>query len=216
MKVWETNEFDESQVQEKTKADLPYLVKIQSKSLGDQIGSLAAISEYAKDKKVYVICGLHENTFNRSYPDLTFLPYDFEPSLDTQSGLWTIPNSELVFTDFKRIHYKFDKPLIQGYAEQLGVENWERPKIDCFVGERPIKSKYVCFSMHSTAQAKHWNYPGGWDQLCRTLRKAGLTPVCIDRHNSFGNEGWWNEVPSSCVKKQGMNLAQMTNYIHHS
>jgi autotransporter strand-loop-strand O-heptosyltransferase len=70
--------------------------------------------------------------------------------------------------------------------------------------------------MHSTAQAKHWNYPGGWDQLCRTLRKAGLTPVCIDRHNSFGNEGWWNEVPSSCVKKQGMNLAQMTNYIHHS
>jgi autotransporter strand-loop-strand O-heptosyltransferase len=216
VKVWETNEFVESPVQEKTKVDLPHLVKIQSKSLGDQIGSLAAISEYAKDKKVYVICGLHENTFNRSYPDLTFLPYDLEPSLDTQSGLWTIPNSELVFTDFKRIHYKFDKPLIQGYAEQLGVENWERPKIDCFAGERPIKSKYVCFSMHSTAQAKHWNYPGGWDQLCRTLRKAGLTPVCIDRHNSFGNEGWWNEVPSSCVKKQGMNLAQMTNYIHHS
>jgi autotransporter strand-loop-strand O-heptosyltransferase len=48
------------------------------------------------------------------------------------------------------------------------------------------------------------------------LRKEGITPVCIDRHGSFGNDGWWNEVPSSAVKKQGMNLQEMTNYIHHS
>jgi autotransporter strand-loop-strand O-heptosyltransferase len=192
------------------------LIRIQSKSLGDQIGSLSAISEISKTKTVYVILVLHEDIFSRSYPNIKFLPYETEPKLNTSTGNWELSDLGLEFCEYKVLQYKFEKPLIQGYAEQLGVVSWERPKIDLHLKNRPIKSKYVCFSMHSTAQAKHWNYPGGWDQLCRMLRKVGLTPVCIDRFSGFGTDGWWNEVPSSCVKKQGLDLSEMTNYIHHS
>ena len=54
------------------------------------------------------------------------------------------------------------------------------------------------------------------DKLCRLLRKEGITPVCIDRNPGFGIEGWWNDVPTSAVKKPGMDLEEMSNYIHHS
>lgn len=192
------------------------LVKIQSKSLGDQIGCLSVIAEISKSKKVYVILSLSEDIFSKSYPDIKFLSYETEPKLNTSTGLWEISDIGLKFEEYKVLQYKFEKPLIQGYADQLEVKEWKRPKIDLFKSERPIKSKYVCFSMHSTAQAKHWNYPGGWDMLCKRLRKCGLTPVCIDRHFSFGIDGHWNEVPRSAVKKQGMDLKEMTNYIHHS
>jgi len=192
------------------------LVKIESKSLGDQIGAMTIISKFSKDKKVYVICGLDQNTFTKSYPNLNFLPYDTEPILNAITGKWKLLHSELIFSEYLVLYYKFNKPLLEGYAEQLGVVSWERPKIDLHLKNRPIKSKYVCFSMHSTTQAKHWNYPGGWDSLCRMLRKEGITPVCIDRFSGFGTDGWWNEVPSSCVKKQGLDLSEMTNYIYHS
>ena len=47
------------------------------------------------------------------------------------------------------------------------------------------------------------------------LRKSGITPVCIDRHESFGSDGNWNPSPKSCVKKHGMNLDEMLRYIEH-
>lgn len=192
------------------------LVKIHSKSLGDQIGALTAISEFSKGKEVYVVCTLHESIFSNSYPNLHFLPYETQVDLNTSTGHWEIPNYDIKFKEYKILEYQFEKPLIKGYAEQLGITNWKRPKIDLHLGERPIKSKYVCFSMHSTAQAKHWNYPEGWDKLCRMLRKEGITPVCIDRFPGFGTEGWWNDVPPASVKKQGLSLEEMTNYIHHA
>jgi autotransporter strand-loop-strand O-heptosyltransferase len=192
------------------------LVKIESKSLGDQIGAMSVISKFSENKKVYVICSLDKNTFTKSYPNLNFLSYETNPILNTRSGKWELPDLKLIFSEFRILQYKFDKPLITGYAEQLGVENWERPKIDLFKGDRPIKSKYACFSMHSTAQSKHWNYPGGWEKLCRMLRKSGITPVCIDVHGSFGIEGHWNKVPGPALKKQGMDLKEMSNFIHHS
>lgn len=192
------------------------LVKIESKSLGDQIGAMSTISKFSKGKNVYVICGLDNGIFSKSYPDLRFLPYNTDPIINTHSGNWNVTNLEVNFSEYKILEYKFDKPLLEGYADQLGIVNWERPRIDLHLGARPIKAKYICFSMHSTTQAKHWNYPGGWEILCKMLRKEGITPVCIDRFPGFGTEGWWNEVPSSCVKKQGLNLQEMTNYIHHS
>jgi autotransporter strand-loop-strand O-heptosyltransferase len=190
------------------------LIKIQSGSLGDTIGALAVIDAYSQGKKIAVISKLGAETFGYSYPHITFYPHDCEPEFDVDSGTYLLKGN--FYKDFKRIYYKFEKPLIEGYAEQLGVTHWNRPKIDVNIGERPIKAKYVCFSMHSTAQSKHWNYPDAWDQLCRMLRKKGLTPVCIDRFESFGIEGQWNKVPTSCVKRQGLSLSEMTNYIHHA
>lgn len=194
----------------------PHLIKINSGSLGDTIGSLSAVEAYRKKNnvKVEVICKLDGSFFSKSYPNIEFHSHDSFPILDSNEKIWTLGGRKYSF--FREIFYKFDRPLIKGYADQLAVDAWEDPKIDLFIGERPIKNKYVCFSMHSTAQSKHWNYPDGWDLLCRLLRKEGYTPVCIDRFESFGIEGHWNPVPQSCVKRQGMDLKEMINYIYHS
>jgi autotransporter strand-loop-strand O-heptosyltransferase len=198
----------------KENKDSGILVKIASKSLGDQIGAIAAIGTLSLDNNVTVLCDLGYSYFKESYPKINFISSGIDPELDILTGEWLLDGKR--YSKFEVIHYKFDKPLIKGYADQLDVNTWERPKIDFKVGPRPIKNKYVCFSMHSTAQAKHWNYPNGWDTLCRMLRKEGITPVCIDRHYSFGIEGHWNPIPGAAVKKQNMDLSEISNYIHHS
>ena len=192
------------------------IIKIQSKSLGDIIGAMAVIEAY-RDKNSYevsVIANLDSRFFKDSYPDIKILSYDEnEPAFYPITEEWFFKGE--IYSEFRRIFYQFDKPLMQGYADQLGVNIWDRPRIDLTQIERPIKSKYACFSMHSTAQCKHWNYPGGWDALCKMLRKSGITPVCIDRYESFGADDEWNESPKSCVKRHGMDLSEMTGYISH-
>ena len=192
------------------------LIKIASGSLGDTIGAMTVISSFQKNKgvPVHVICNLEEKYFKNSYPELKFYPHQDEPIFDNPTGFYKL--NDKYFSQYQKILYIFDQPLIKGYADQLSVIDWERPKIDYRVKQRPIKSKYACFSMHSTAQCKNWNYPDAWDKLCRLLRKEGITPVCIDRNPGFGIEGWWNDVPTSAVKKPGMDLEEMSNYIHHS
>ncbi len=193
------------------------LIKIVSASLGDTIGAMAVIDSYRKtsNNSISVICNLSSEYFSNSYPEIVKMyPHSSSPQYIPEYNRWVLDGVE--YEEYKTILYQFDKPLIEGYANQLGVKNWERPRMDSFIGERPVKSKYICFSMHSTTQAKHWNYVDGWDKLCKMLRKEGYTPVCIDVHESFGIEGHWNNMPKSCVKKNGMNLKQMTNYIHHA
>jgi len=191
------------------------VIKVQSKALGDIIGAMAVIDAFRKKESVEVsVClNLDGSFFKRSYPEIEVIPYDNEPAFYPDQSEWILDGK--VYNEFRRIFYKFDKPLMQGYADQLGVTEWERPKIDTSDSERPVKSRYACFSMHSTAQCKHWNYPDGWDKLCRILRKSGVTPVCIDRHEKFGAPGEWNESPRAAVKKHGMDLAGIIEYISH-
>jgi autotransporter strand-loop-strand O-heptosyltransferase len=192
------------------------IIKIVSGSLGDTIGALSVIEQYRREsgKTIAVIAKLDAEYFSDSYPEIEIFPHRIEPRFNPANN--TAILGDRIFGGYRKIYYDFYKPLMKGYADQLGISSWERPKIDSFISERPIKSKYACFSMHSTAQAKHWNYPGGWEALCRMLRKKGITPVCIDVHDTFGVEGHWNKVPGPCVKKHGMDLKEMSNYIHHS
>jgi autotransporter strand-loop-strand O-heptosyltransferase len=194
-----------------------HLIKFVSKSLGDTIGAMAAADAFRKKSgnEVHVIANLDASFFYKSYPEIRIFPYESKkPTQIAESGKWEFDN--VIYDEHTELSYRFEKPLIKGYAEQLGIDSWERPRIDSSLSERPIKSRYVCFSMHSTAKCKHWNYPDGWDKLCRMLRKSGITPVCIDRHESFGIEGHWDVSPKSCVKRHGMDLSEMIRYISHS
>jgi autotransporter strand-loop-strand O-heptosyltransferase len=215
LKAWEDYPSKKEDRPEEPDEDV-HLIKINSASLGDNIGAIAAIDSYQRKVgcKVEVASKLGYDYFRNSYPNLTFVPYDTEPSFNSRVGFWTIRDKK--YKMFKTIYYLFNRPLIKGYADQLDVSEWGDPRIDIEIKERPVKNKYVCFSMHSTAQSKNWNHPEGWDRLCRMLRKEGYTPVCIDRFPSFGVEGNWNPIPNSCVKKNGMDLKEMINYIYHS
>ncbi len=179
------------------------LVQFTTRSLGDTIGGMPAVLAYQKreSRDVYVDCGW-SNILKDSYPSLIFNP-------DTSES----------YDDVITVSYHFDMPLQAGMAKDLGFENWtfRKPFVDFTPKARPIKSKYVAIGIHSTAQCKYWNYPDGWDILCKMLRKEGLTPVCIDQHESFGIPGNWNVVPKgSAVRKLNNKIEDTMNFIHHA
>jgi autotransporter strand-loop-strand O-heptosyltransferase len=128
-----------------------------------------------------------------------------------------MPSDLSLYTDIICCDYIYDLPLQIGFAKQLGLADMGkiRPQIKGSGKESPLKKKYVCFSSHSTAQAKHWNNNNSWEKLCDMLAKKGFVPVCIDRYYSFGIEGNWNEIPDNCLNKTGMELPDMINWIEH-
>ena len=179
------------------------LVEIESHALGDSVGVVAIISKYQQQNNYEVsVVSNFPHLFRKSYPNLKFIGRD-EPITD-------------FYDDKINTTYKFDLPLLEGYAKDFGITTEGITlKVDPVNSQRPIKNKYVCIGVHSTAQCKYWNYPGGWDILSKMLRKKGLTLVVVERDELFGIEGHMNGLPQSAVKKVGMNFSDVLNYIQH-
>jgi len=179
------------------------LVEIESIALGDNVGAVAVISKYQEVNNYDVtVISNHPNLFIKSYPNLKFIKKG-DPVLDFYNEKITTL-------------YKFDVPLLEGYSKDFDITTeGVTLKVDPVEGQRPIKNKYVCIGVHSTAQCKYWNYPGGWDILCKMLRKKGITPVVVERDELFGIPGHMNGLPQSAVKKIGMKFPDVLNHIQH-
>jgi autotransporter strand-loop-strand O-heptosyltransferase len=191
---------------EKKKSDPPQkvLIHLRSRALGDTIAFVESCRDWREKHDIKPTVGI-----NPAFIEL-FKGHDLD--FIDQNSLNPSLYSDIILSD-----YHFDIELQHGFQQDLGLElKKRRPKIDFVPKERPIKGKYICFSTHSTAQCKYWNYPDGWEILCKMLRRVGITPVCIDRHESFGIEGHWNPVPKSSVKRLGMNFNDMMNHLHHA
>lgn len=221
-KVWFDNSVDNTNLNVEKTTDTKMervdevIVEVGSKALGDTIGAVAVIEKYRKtsNKKVTVLCKF-ANLFAKSYPELNFAEWTSESYMYLPADNSWLLNGK-IYSERIITNYKFELPLLEGFAKDFNMDaTGVEPKIDLFIKERPIKSKYVCIAVQSTAQCKYWNYPGGWDELCRLLRKKGLTPVCIDRDYSFGIQGNFNEAPSKALKKNGMSLEETINYLYH-
>ncbi len=39
------------------------------------------------------------------------------------------------------------------------------------------------------------NCPGGWDELAKYFRKKNITPVCVEKYESFGIPNYFNTLP---------------------
>ncbi len=194
--------------------ELPECIEIVSNALGDTIGALAVIEKYrvhSDVKKIDVIC-VNANLFINSYPNLNLIDRDKNKIFATRQ--------QLKINEPRKIYYQFNKPLMQGYADQLGI-SIEGIKTRIDHKERKAANidlrtkKYFCFSMHSTAQAKHWNHPEGWKKLCSLLKDEGYIPVCIDRTPTFGIEGWFrfNQVPNNAKRKSSNDLSDAIKVI---
>jgi len=78
------------------------------------------------------------------------------------------------------------------------------------------KRKYVCISVHSTAQMKYWNNQIGWRKTVSYLKDLGYDVYCIDRYFKYGTQKFFNEPPSNAIDETGdkpieYRIAQLKN-----
>ena len=183
-----------------------------SNSLGDTIATIPYVNKYKIDNNCDVSVKINPDyifLFENSYPNLNFI--------DNKEGFDKIINT----------NYHFYKKLQEGIAEHLGYKNakWIKPILNIKPKERPIKNKYVVINIHSTTQMKYWNHPDGkqvrgdspyWNNLCRMLRKNNLTPIVVEKNQLYGVAPNFNGLPKKSVKRVGMPLEDVVNYIQHA
>lgn len=191
------------------------LVFIESFSIGDTVAAIPYVNKFVEtnpDDIIYV--GMNDwliPFFESVYPNLKFVGRN--------------PND--TYDNILALKYNFNKPIQQGYAEQLGFINAEyiRPKILIPELKRPIKNKYITIGVHSTSQLKYWNHPSGkrvqpespnWNELCGMLRKEGYTPVIVEQDEMFGWLPYRIGLPTKANKKFGQSFLESMNLIYHS
>jgi autotransporter strand-loop-strand O-heptosyltransferase len=117
-------------------------------------------------------------------------------------------NTDYCPSDFRTI------PLQQTASDILGLSPHQlRPNVYMkYTNDSPIDGKYVCIAIHSTAQAKYWNNPIGWQQTVEYLTNSGYKVVLISREED-GYMG--NTHPKGIIHIDG-DLEDISNYLKHS
>jgi autotransporter strand-loop-strand O-heptosyltransferase len=184
------------------------LIQFESRSLGDTIAWFPYVEEFRKKHNCIMYCATHHNYFfEKSYPDINFIPIEGAVNnlYATYKIGWFSPpwggNRDFHPNDFRNI------PLQKTASDILGIKHKEiRPKIDVPESERPISEKYICVAEHSTAQAKYWNYPNGWQILVDKLVEYGYKVVVISKESTN---------LKNVIDKTGLPLTDTMTWLKH-
>jgi len=209
------DDFEESIVRPGFTDERVY-IHLDSSAMGDTIAWLPPVEEFRKKHNCHLICSTFNNQFFVSqYPDIEFV----EPGTE-------VPNLYKMFTlgwfynengeiDYTKNPTNFrDQHLQKTASDILGLEfNEIRPKIDFEPLPRPVSKKYYCIANHSTAQAKYWNNPDGWQDVVDHLKSKDYEVIILSKEND-GYMG--NRDPKGAIKLEDKTLAEISNYLHHA
>ena len=146
----------------------------ETKSLGDNISFISYVEKFRKKHNCEVICStFHNHLFEKQYKDIQFV----EPGTNVDNlyalyrlGVFFKPNRDGI--DYHRHPTDPKKePLMKIASDILGLDYEEiLPKLPK-LGKK--KKKMVTIAIHSTAQAKYWNNPTGWQDVVDFLKNKG-------------------------------------------
>jgi autotransporter strand-loop-strand O-heptosyltransferase len=191
-------------------------IHIDSSSLGDTIAWFPYVEVFRKKHRCKVICSTFNNDFfERTYPEIEFVkPGTSVPNLYRMFTIgWFYNEKNEINLEKNPFNFR-DQNLQKTACDILGLEFEEvRPKLDFTPQERPYDDKYVCIANHSTAQAKYWNDPQGWQDVVDWLKKKGYRVVLLSKEpdNYMGNRN-----PSGVDKISDKSLKEIMNYLWHS
>ena len=154
--------------------DKRVLIGYESKSLGDNIAWIPYVDKFQKEHNCEVICStFHNDLFKDQYPNIKFV----EPgqSVDNLYALFRLGMFYKTLGDGTRqISYQDHptdpkkEPLTKMASDILGLDYVElKPNLKNYAKN---KAKRVCIGTHSTAQAKYWNNPTGWQDVVDFLK----------------------------------------------
>lgn len=158
------------------------LVSIDSSALGDSIAWLPYIEEF---RKKYEIKDLTVTTFWNQLFDGQYADIKFKHPGYREHGIDAIIGVGWYTEDDRNIHKNDPRsiPMQQVSSDLLGVDyaGEIRPLVNKTIKSRPTDKKYVCIATESTAGAKYWHYPGGWQRLVDLLKLVGYDVVVIHK-----------------------------------
>jgi autotransporter strand-loop-strand O-heptosyltransferase len=181
-------------------------ISFGSKSLGDTLAWIPYCEEFRKKHNCELIVSTFMNSlFKEEYPNIEFV----EPSetvyniiAQYQLGWYYNKNGEFDFNkhpfDFKR------QPLQKTATDILGLDYKEiRPKLKL---PNVPKKKKVGIGFHSTAQAKYWNNPDGWQSVIDHLDALGYECMIYSKEG----DGYMNNFyPKGVTLFKGGNLQEV-------
>ena len=161
-------------------ADKRIFITFESSSLGDSLGWIPFVEEFRIKHKCKIICStFHNEIFKSEYPEIEFV----RPG-STVNGLYAM-YCVGCFDDIHKNKVPWNTLNNQEICSSfLGLEFKEiRPKILVKNKNRPISEKYVCISPTSTAGAKLWNAPNGWETVIEYLLSKNIKVVILSQEN---------------------------------
>ena len=170
----------------------------ESKSLGDTLAWIPYVEEFRKAHGCKIICSTFWNhLFLEKYPDIEFV----EPG-NTVHNLAALYRLGLFYTESGDVDMTRHPtnpvtiPLQQVATDILGLSYQEiRPTIKS-PPRNNVDSQQVCIAIHSTAQAKYWNNPFGWQDVVNWLNNRGYTVKLL----SVEGDGYMgNKLPNGVV-----------------
>lgn len=175
-------------------------VSLESKALGDTLAWFPAVEEFRKQHGCEVICSTFMNgLFREQYPEIEFV----EPGT-TVHGLYAMYRLGWFYGDDGNIDFNRNvrdvrtQPMAESAYDILGLPfSKARPLLKAADAPPPLEADYVCIAVHSTAQAKYWNNPTGWQEVVDYLRGRGYQVVLLSRE---GDEHMGNRVPEGVIR----------------
>lgn len=187
------------------------LISFESFSLGDTMAWIPYPSEFAKKHNCKVVVSTpHLRLFESQYPEVEFvLPGTVVDGVYAhyKLGLFVVNNE---FDLNKNPIPANTVPLQKVATDILGLEYEEiKPKIKKFkpyVADKP----YICLGIHSTAQAKYWNNPTGWQDLVDYIKSNGYDVYVLSKEED-GYMG--NKYPDGIIHIQNKTLEEIAEYM---
>lgn len=198
-------------------------IEIGSSSLGDTLAFVEVIRQWCierKLKKCYLMTYKNflfdwddyakDNIFP-SYPGTPYPEHDVRFYVGVHMGDRGVgqpwyPNRNK--RDWRKIYLGDVAADAIGYNGQTEV----RPVLAVKKSERPVAEKYIVIATQSTAQAKYWNNPTGWQDLVDWHIAQGYKVFLA----SGEPDGYMGNFYPTGVEKLPQPLDEVINYLHHA
>lgn len=171
----------------------------ESKSLGDTMAWIPYVEEFRKQHNCKVICCTFWNhLFISEYPDIEFItPGEVVHNLSALYRLGIFYKEDGSIDYDKHPSNPVHGPLQKVATDILGLQyNEIRPRIKS-TNIDSTNSKQVCIAIHSTAQAKYWNNPFGWQSVVNWLNNKGYTVKLLSQE---GDNYMGNKIPTGIIQ----------------
>lgn len=177
-------------------------ISFESKALGDTLAWMPYCAEFAKHYQCKVIVSTFKNfLFENQYPELEFVGRGEVVNNIVamfELGWYWETNREPVNPILIPLQKAATNILNLPYQELI-------PNLDFTPKERPYEHKYVCISIHSTAQLKYWYY---WQELVDWLVSEGYKVIEISNQDTLDL--------NNIEMLEDRSMENTMNVIHHS